>query len=529
MNKEQFKSFGNHYVVLGGFLADLSKLDTFNALEPIDFGIYDTDKCTNRYTIQSVMYDITRYMHTRGYNLIDSQIVSDYINYYQDSTISYNIRNIEGFLADYKSTIESAKRAKESRPEEYEHEWLTEYNRMVNSKKMREAMQQGKIIYDAWKGYPNGCNEDEYTCTTDDFDRWGKQLADIADNICIALHSLDDNLDMPIVTDLDNIPGIDDKVEQVVDNVIWDKTLNLITGAPKSNKSTMSMHMAYAISNGFDFLGLPTHKRDVVICDWELTPVQIRERTDAVKINLANKYDININDIVDPKFMVLKGIDAKFNLDYVISVLKAYAKTHPNPVFFLDCFYAFFDGENSNREDDVKKCVTKLKHLSRYGTVIYISHSNKTGIDLDNIFNATSGSGVHGRACDTQIVIQAYKPENNNVFDRNNRVVAFGGRSSAGDRILCRCDESTGYCVELTGRTSATNEELEQKYPALCSFIRANEKTPDDGVRYEKIREKFDFTEKQLVVMGFHSSGSAPRTDGVPLRKIFLPENEKGI
>lgn len=78
-------------------------------------------------------------------------------------------------------------------------------------------------------------------------------------------------------------------------------------------------------------------------------------------------------------------------------------------------------------------------------------------------------------------------------------------------------------------KKTVTNAELEERYPEICTFIRENEKTKDDGVRYEKIREKFGQTEKQLVALGFHGSGNKPRTDGVGLRKIFMPQNSKGV
>jgi RecA-family ATPase len=96
-----------------------------------------------------------------------------------------------------------------------------------------------------------------------------------------------DFFDIPLTSDLAH-----QSVSWLVDQLIPERQLVLITGQPSSFKSFLVQHLAAAVSQGREFLGRSTKRTKVLMLDRENPPEIIAERRDILDMKEGNHLRI---------------------------------------------------------------------------------------------------------------------------------------------------------------------------------------------------------------------------------------------
>lgn len=334
--------------------------------------------------------------------------------------------------------------------------------------------------------------------------------------------------------DFDNLPYSEPK-QPLIEGMMLQNTMDSIIAPAKAGKSFLSYQMAYAVQNGFEFLGRKTTQTDVLYVDFELRNDAIAERGRKVK-------ELYNGEGKPFKVMPLSSSwgSSVISLDKIIDKIKTKKEENPNlGLVIFDCYYRFAEGEE-NSADDTNKTLSKLKALTGDMTVVYVHHTNKrpTDIDINKLDSATvliqaSGSVVHTRVVDQTYYIHATK-DGSYIFNT--------GRDWYDDRLACVRNE-LGYfeldCAETypngenkryeiaTKRTKTALESLTEDYPEIVEFIEQNGNEYGVGKKAlvafceEEYGEAFsvaDFKEMGLIYTGSHK-----REDDIPSDRFMLP------
>ena len=293
---------------------------------------------------------------------------------------------------------------------------------------------------------------------------------------------------------VNELKNADKEVEYLIDDFMIQNTFNSIVAPAKAGKSQLAYQIAYCVQNGIDFLGNIAHKADVLYVDFELRENAIKRRFD----RLTEYYGLESPE--EYKVLSLSGTD-DFGLDEVITAIRDEKQRNPKiGLAIFDCYYSFCNGDQ-NSETDVKNTLRKIKTLAEDMTVIYVHHTNKTGIEsVTDAIYASGGSGVHGKIVDETYVINSKK----------NYIISTG-RDWSDREIYYKKDESTNWFFELddsadarhriNGKTIISTEELQTKYPEICETI-------GEGISLYKLQKQFpEESSASLRKKGFFYDG----------------------
>lgn len=316
----------------------------------------------------------------------------------------------------------------------------------------------------------------------------------------------------------------------LIQDFMLENTFNSIIAAAKVGKSQLAYQMAFCVQNGIDFLQQPVQKGDVLYVDFELRPRAINKRFEKLKefYGLPDAEEYKVLSLADSYG------EGNISLEAIVEAVRAEKRENPNiKLCIFDCYYSFCEGD-ANAERDTKITLGKIKVLTKDMAVVYVHHTNKTGLqDTAATIYAAGGSGVHGKIVDETYVI---KPRANNTV-----TIINTGRDWSGREIPCIKNEDTLWFYQVDDaekqaiderhriggkvvRPKATRAELQEKHPDIFGYIEEQQKD-GYGVPLKKLRDRFpDEDAQSLKEKGFTYTGKNKREDGIPSGRITIPE-----
>ncbi len=157
------------------------------------------------------------------------------------------------------------------------------------------------------------------------------------------------------------------EVNCVIDGLLIEGTLNLITSESGDGKTTLVSEMAYRVSMGQPFAGRPTSKRPVLVLD--------RENPRAAMLAMFGRLAISEHD----DFRVWGGWQPEDPPSPDASLILCWiAACDPRPLIILDSLVAFHPGAE-NDATETRAFLHRLRKLASLGgTVVVLHHVGKS-------------------------------------------------------------------------------------------------------------------------------------------------------
>ena len=458
--------------VLGCLLNDTTLLDRY--------GFCDDDF---KGDAEKVIFGTIKHMHDLGYKSITIDDINDL------SVAPYQEQKLDDMI------IRGIERFKEYHTDDF----VAKYETVKKFALLRALSEQGIDVGHFYQDfsynttrtdesidrYNNFCNASYRDIQNYYTDKIHKTVADSSYHTALDIQSYKQ----------DEIPFDRDSDPVIIDDIIRNHSVNAIVGESKAGKSFLATQMAYCVANGFDFLGHPTHKRDVLIVDYEMPADQLDERGKNVIKYLGDG---------DNRYNVLPLATYDFiDLDTVINAVKKEKLRYPNlGLVIFDDYYLAQEGEE-NKAEDVKATLQKLKKLTQSDVaVVYVHHTTKAGV-TGRALNAGSGSGVHGRFIDQQLTLRNKK---DGLVD-----IDINGRVYDGEIInTIRSKDTYGFFELHNPRETIagspyehkiTKDDLREKYPDICNVI---DKQLCKNTTLKHLKKMgYDYTINDLKAIGF--------------------------
>jgi hypothetical protein len=173
-------------------------------------------------------------------------------------------------------------------------------------------------------------------------------------------------------------------------------TLNLLSAKPKMGKSSLSRHLAQAVSQGKPFLGRATKQGEVMILSLEDPLSHTDAHLKVLGYNVKTDSPIHI--------ATRMGADIDENLD----ALEFAVTNNPNlRLVIIDTLPKMLQVEDSNDYSKVQKRITRLHQLAKdhpHITILGLQHCKKS-TNSDDVFDAMLGSTAFRGEASTNIVL----------------------------------------------------------------------------------------------------------------------------
>jgi RecA-family ATPase len=193
----------------------------------------------------------------------------------------------------------------------------------------------------------------------------------------------------------------------LIDGLLKQKRIMVLGASSKIGKTWTLINLAISIASGQPWLGLNTTKGKVLYLNFELADDEMQERIEAVKIARCiiledGQLDVwNLSEHSAPYDVILPAIYERIKS-------KEYSAIVPDPIY---CMYGDLD---ENSAGDVSDLMNKLRTLANKSkaAVVFAHHFSKGNQSGKESQDRISGSGVWGRAVDTNVSITAHEAEN---------------------------------------------------------------------------------------------------------------------
>ena len=243
------------------------------------------------------------------------------------------------------------------------------------------------------------------------------------------------------IEDLPSIWSINIKMSWLVEDLIPETAVTLLTGDSGCGKSTLTLALAGAVAHGNQFLGRKTIQRDVLIVDRENSPAIHRERLQRLRIAETPRLRMwgTWND-EEP------NANSKALLDF--------AKN--NPLIVIDSLVAFHPGSEQD-SSETRKYMNGFRRLAAKGaTVVVIHHIGKS----ENAQHYRGSSDIKA-SVDSAFLLKSTDP--NSVSS----LVLTPFKQRIGDSSPIRIDCIDGV-FEQSGKTNRQIvEDLIQETPGM--------------------------------------------------------------
>jgi hypothetical protein len=194
----------------------------------------------------------------------------------------------------------------------------------------------------------------------------------------------------------------DAKIQSVLDGLLYEGTVNILTGDAGTGKSTLALAIAAAVAAGSVFAGRTTSRRPVLIVD--------RENTLAITIERLNRLGIR-----DGNGLIIWGGWCPTEPPGPESpeILSWVRACEQKPLIIFDSLIAFFGGQSENDSAEIRRYMDGFRRLAHAGcTILGLHHSGKgegtkdyrgssdikAAID-SGLLLSNSGQGRLGRLC----------------------------------------------------------------------------------------------------------------------------------
>lgn len=195
-----------------------------------------------------------------------------------------------------------------------------------------------------------------------------------------------------VVTAASNL--ITEEVEFLWGDRLVRGAINLVAGTGGKGKSTLALHIARSITNGFP---LPDSKGQasfgsVMLASYEDQPGQIIRQARVLDIDLDKLHIIEGTDDGD-------GYKLPFTPDDIPSLIDAMEDLPDVRMLIIDP-WAEYMSENANREDEVRNALKPLQKVAvrRNITILIMCHLKKDSQDPDPINRISGNKGFTNRA-----------------------------------------------------------------------------------------------------------------------------------
>lgn len=158
----------------------------------------------------------------------------------------------------------------------------------------------------------------------------------------------------------------------IVEQVLGEGTITVVTGEPGCGKSTTVAHMVYCVSRGIPFAGRSTIQRPVLWNDREDPISAVAPMHD--RLGIAEHDGFRVWGMWQPEEP--PEPDAPIILDYI-------ARCNPKPIIVLNPLVAFWGGDENDAKQ-TRAFMSRLRRLAAMGaTIIGIHHIGKSESSKD--------------------------------------------------------------------------------------------------------------------------------------------------
>lgn len=194
---------------------------------------------------------------------------------------------------------------------------------------------------------------------------------------------------------------------EIIPGLLHEEMKMSISGASKSQKTWLALHLAIAVATGAEFLGMVAHRTDVLYLNLEIHRGFFRKR---IKI-VAEK--MSVASLVDHLHAwTLRGYVVSF--DALLPHLIARAKELKVGLIIIDPIYKLLGGKDENSAGDIGELCNQFDRLAvaTNAAVAYVAHYSKGNQAGKSAIDRTSGSGVFARDADTIINLTQHEQPN---------------------------------------------------------------------------------------------------------------------
>ncbi len=282
-------------------------------------------------------------------------------------------------------------------------------------------------------------------------------------------------------------PATAPKTKWLVEDLIPERGITMLVGAPGAFKSTFSVLLATAVSKGEEFLERKTRKRRVLYLDNENPPDVLKTRDKSMNLEMAANRTLRLWSMYDER-PVPKLLDKKLRL-----IVKKSIEEGRRVLIILDHWSSFLRaGDGGETTGQTSQLLQELKYLCALGaTILLLHHTRKYEKDIEY-----GGNDLRAK-CDaihTLVLHQDSVDPNKKVIRMDCFLKRHGGNSSFSFRPRVINGEVAGF--ELTRdpraderkRKRAIIQRLISKAPDMSQH-RIVKKAQEQGLSRDEARE----------------------------------------
>jgi len=202
----------------------------------------------------------------------------------------------------------------------------------------------------------------------------------------------------------------------LIEGLLKQKRIMVLGAASKIGKTCTLVNLAISIASGQPWLGCNNTKGKVLYLNFELADDEMRERIEAVKIARCITLE-------DGQLDVWNLSEHSAPYDVILPVILERIKTKEYSAIVLDPIYCMYGVVDENSAGDVADLMNALRKLANKSkaAIVFAHHFSKGNQSGKESQDRISGSGVWGRAVDTNVSITAHEAENAYVLEATPR------------------------------------------------------------------------------------------------------------
>ena len=188
----------------------------------------------------------------------------------------------------------------------------------------------------------------------------------------------------------------------IVDNLLCPEAKLLIGSGSKSYKTWLTMHLAFSIAHGTEFLGWQCKRRRVLYVNLELRPVAFQRRMQTLADNLG--YPIEPESLIHLPMRGRMNTELDKNIEAILSV----AKAKRAEVVVLDPVYKLNSEGEENSSRDMTRLFNAIDRLTTEAgcAVILNDHFSKGSQAEKDPLDAIRGSSAKGGDVDAAMILR---------------------------------------------------------------------------------------------------------------------------
>jgi RecA-family ATPase len=192
----------------------------------------------------------------------------------------------------------------------------------------------------------------------------------------------------------------------LIEGLLKQKRIMVLGASSKIGKTWTLINLGISVASGAPWLGLNTTKGKVLYLNFELAEDEMQERIEAVKIARCITLENGQLDVWN-----LGEHSAPYNV--ILPAIYERIKTKEYAAIVLDPIYCMYGDLDENSAGDVSSLMNGLRKLSNKSkaAIVFAHHFSKGNQAGKESQDRISGSGVWGRAVDTNVSITAHEDD----------------------------------------------------------------------------------------------------------------------